>query len=81
MSKNPTPLDRVRDFEREQAMKVSADERPLFHLTPLVGWMNDPNGFCCELFSKGCNSPHLIEHSYTGSSVADGKVAMQGTAA
>ncbi|MBQ7655097.1 MAG: glycoside hydrolase family 32 protein [Clostridia bacterium] len=46
MSKNPTPLDRVREFEREQAMKVSADERPLFHLTPLVGWMNDPNGFC-----------------------------------
>ena len=46
MSKNPTPLDRVRDFEREQAMKLSADERPLFHLTPLVGWMNDPNGFC-----------------------------------
>ena len=35
----------------------------------------------CELFSKGCNSPHLIEHSYTGSSVADGKMAMQGTAA
>ncbi len=46
MSKNPTPLDRVRAFEREQAMKLSADERPLFHLTPLVGWMNDPNGFC-----------------------------------
>ena len=46
MSKNPTPLDRVRVFEREQAMKLSADERPLFHLTPLVGWMNDPNGFC-----------------------------------
>ncbi len=46
MSKNPTPLDRVRAFEREQAMKLSSGERPLFHLTPLVGWMNDPNGFC-----------------------------------
>ena len=46
MSKNPTPLDRVREFEREQAMKLPAEERPLFHLTPLVGWMNDPNGFC-----------------------------------
>ena len=46
MSKNPTPLERVRDFEREQAQKLSANERPLFHLTPLVGWMNDPNGFC-----------------------------------
>ena len=46
MSMNPTPLDRVRAFEREQAMKLSAAERPLFHLTPLAGWMNDPNGFC-----------------------------------
>ncbi len=46
MSKNPTPLDRVREFEREQALKLPADERPLFHLTPLIGWMNDPNGFC-----------------------------------
>ena len=44
MSINPTPLKRVRDFEREQAMKPAAEERPLFHLTPLVGWMNDPNG-------------------------------------
>ena len=46
MSKNPIPLERVREFEREQAQKLSADERPFFHLTPLVGWMNDPNGFC-----------------------------------
>ena len=46
MSKNPSPLERVREYEREQALKLSADERPLFHLTPLVGWMNDPNGFC-----------------------------------
>jgi len=46
MSINPAPLSRVRQYEREQAMKISAEERPLFHLTPLVGWMNDPNGFC-----------------------------------
>ncbi len=50
MSKNPTPLSRVREFEREQAQKLPPDQRPLFHLTPLVGWMNDPNGFC---FYKG----------------------------
>ncbi len=42
----PEPLQRVRDYERERAVKLDADERPLFHLTPLVGWMNDPNGFC-----------------------------------
>ena len=40
------PLQRVRDYERERAVRLDADERPLFHLTPLVGWMNDPNGFC-----------------------------------
>ena len=46
MSLNPSPLERVREYERERASKLPADERPLFHLTPLVGWMNDPNGFC-----------------------------------
>ena len=46
MSMIQTPLERARIYEREQAMKISAEERPLFHLTPLTGWMNDPNGFC-----------------------------------
>ena len=46
MIRIPEPLQRVRDYERERAIILDADERPLFHLTPLVGWMNDPNGFC-----------------------------------
>ncbi len=46
MIRIPEPLQRVRDYERERALKLDAEERPLFHLTPLVGWMNDPNGFC-----------------------------------
>ncbi len=46
MIRIPEPLLRVRDYERERAVRLNADERPLFHLTPLVGWMNDPNGFC-----------------------------------
>ena len=46
MIRIPEPLQRVRDYERERAIKLDAKERPLFHLTPLVGWMNDPNGFC-----------------------------------
>ena len=46
MLRIPEPLQRVRDYERERAIRMDTDERPLFHLTPLVGWMNDPNGFC-----------------------------------
>ena len=39
-------LRAARFFERGQAESIPGDERPLYHLTPLVGWMNDPNGFC-----------------------------------
>ena len=46
MIRIPEPLQRVRDYERERAIRLDATDRPLFHLTPLVGWMNDPNGFC-----------------------------------
>lgn len=39
------PLAEARFYERRMERFISADERPLFHLTPRVGWMNDPNGF------------------------------------
>ena len=45
MMKNQSPLQLARAYEREQGLKIPANERPMFHLTPLVGWMNDPNGF------------------------------------
>ena len=35
----------ARAYEREAAKRISAEARPLFHLTPYTGWMNDPNGF------------------------------------
>lgn len=38
-------LSSVRDFEKKSANKIPPDQRPLFHLTPYTGWMNDPNGF------------------------------------
>ena len=44
--KNQTPLSAARDFEREAFNEIPEGDRPQFHLTPMVGWMNDPNGFC-----------------------------------
>ena len=42
-------LEKARQLEREIA-KFDKKDRPKFHLTPFVGWMNDPNGFS---FYKG----------------------------
>lgn len=36
-------LERARIWEAQAG--IPAEERPLFHLTPTVGWLNDPNGF------------------------------------
>ena len=38
-------LQKARDYEAEHAARITPEERPVFHLSPYVGWMNDPNGF------------------------------------
>lgn len=36
-------LDQAEIYEKKN--NVCQDEKPLFHVTPHIGWMNDPNGF------------------------------------
>lgn len=38
-------LKKAQEYEVQQEKKIAETERPVFHLTPRVGWMNDPNGF------------------------------------
>lgn len=38
-------LKKARAFEAAEEKKIPKEMRPVFHLTPRVGWCNDPNGF------------------------------------
>ncbi len=38
-------LQKAREFEAHYGPFIPDDRRPAFHLTPTIGWMNDPNGF------------------------------------
>ena len=38
-------LQEARDYEQQKGALIPDENRPVYHLTPWVGWMNDPNGF------------------------------------
>lgn len=42
---NQTKLNEARIYEETYGAQISPLERPLFHVTPSAGWLNDPNGF------------------------------------
>lgn len=39
-------LSLANEYVREHAPLSDRKKRPSYHLTPEIGWMNDPNGFC-----------------------------------
>ena len=43
-------LAKARSYEEHMETFIDRDDRPCFHLSSRVGWMNDPNGFA---FYKG----------------------------
>lgn len=38
-------LSKAREYEAKYGQQISSEDRPAFHLSPYIGWMNDPNGF------------------------------------
>lgn len=38
-------LQKAREYEAVKEKQIADTQKPLFHLIPRIGWMNDPNGF------------------------------------
>ena len=55
-------LSRAREYEQQYGSQIAPLERPMFHVTPMVGWMNDPNGFS---YYKGEYHLFYQYHPYT----------------
>ena len=54
-------LQKAREYEETKEKEIKKCERPVFHLSTRVGWMNDPNGFS---FYKGMYHMFYQYHPY-----------------
>ncbi|MDO4167822.1 MAG: glycoside hydrolase family 32 protein [Eubacteriales bacterium] len=43
--KQCSPLEEVREMEKNKIAEIPVETRPVYHMSSPVGWMNDPNGF------------------------------------
>lgn len=59
---NSQTLREARKYEDIYEKLIKEEDRPAFHLTPRVGWMNDPNGFC---YHEGKYHMFYQYHPYT----------------
>ncbi len=55
-------LRKAREFEDQYLPYISDAERPAFHVTGGIGWINDPNGFSCY---KGAYHLFYQYHPYS----------------
>ena len=49
-------LEKARDYENRFIESIKSEERPAFHISAPIGWINDPNGFSCFI-----NIIHMVQ--------------------
>lgn len=50
---NTEKLLAAREYEKVYSKEIPENQRPVFHMSTPVGWMNDPNGF--SMFQGSCH--------------------------